>query len=107
MAFTVYMLASRRNGTLYIGHTDDLYRRMLEHRDHTFPGFTARYDVVNLVWFEDHESRAAAFTRERRMKTWRRVWKLDLIERLNPEWRDLFEEMEVKLDTAGSPLSRG
>jgi len=107
MAFTVYILASGRNGTIYIGHTDDLYRRMVEHRAHHFKGFTAKYAGSSLVWFEDHEDRHAAFQCERRMKKWRRIWKLELIERLNPEWRDLFLDVEVILDTTGSPLSRG
>jgi putative endonuclease len=80
---------------------------MVEHRDHHFKGFTAKYRVTKLVWFEDHEDRETAFARERQMKRWRRVWKLELIERANPDWRDLFLDMEVKLDSAGSPLSRG
>jgi putative endonuclease len=89
LSFYVYILASKRNGTLYIGSTDDLSRRMIEHKEHTLPGFTAKYDVGDLVWFEEHESREAAFTRERRMKKWRRAWKIELIERTNPGWRDL------------------
>ena len=93
MFFVDYILASQRNGALYIGHTDDLYRRMIEHRAHHFSGFTAKYGVTKLVWFEEHDTRAGAFTRERQMKKWRRVWKLELIERVNPEWRDLFDEM--------------
>ena len=107
MAFAVYILASGRNGTLYIGHTDDLHRRMVEHRAHHFKGFTAKHRVEKLVWFEDHETREAAFLRERQMKKWRRIWKLELIERLNSQWRDLFLDIEVVLDTTGSPLSRG
>jgi putative endonuclease len=107
LAFTVYILASGQNGTIYIGHTDDLYRRMEEHRAHHFRGFTAKYDITKLVWFEDHEDRETAFLRERQMKKWRRLWKLELIKKVNPEWRDLFLDMEVVLDTAGSPLSRG
>jgi putative endonuclease len=107
VAFTVYILASRRNGTIYIGHTDDLYRRMVEHRASHFKGFTAKHQVSQLVWFEEHEDRHTAFLQERRMKKWRRLWKLELIERRNPEWRDLFLDMEVTLENAGSPLSRG
>ncbi len=107
MAFAVYILASKRNGTLYIGHTDDLHRRVSEHKAHHFPGFTAKYDVTMLVWFEEHDSREAAFTRERQMKSWRRVWKLELIEHSNPDWRDLFADSELTLESAGSPPSRG
>jgi len=94
MAFWVYILASQRNGTLYIGHTDNLCRRVVEHREHVRPGFTAKYGVTRLVWREAHDSRHEAFTRERRMKVWRRAWKLELIERHNPEWWDLFDELE-------------
>jgi len=93
MYFVVYILASQRNGTLYIGHTDDLYRRVIEHKAHHFEGFTAKYDVTQLVWFEEHETREGAFTRERQLKKWRRIWKLELIERVNPEWRDLFADL--------------
>jgi putative endonuclease len=93
MSFYVYILASQRNGTLYIGSTDDLWRRATEHKAHSLGGFTAKYDVTRLVWFEEHETRESAFIRERRMKEWRRVWKLRLIEEGNPDWRDLFEDM--------------
>jgi putative endonuclease len=94
MAFAAYILASRRNGTLYIGSTDDLYRRLTEHRAHSLGGFTARYGATRLVYYEEHETRDGAFTRERRMKVWKRAWKLKLIERFNPSWRDLFEDMQ-------------
>jgi putative endonuclease len=94
MAFYVYILASQRNGTLYLGHTDDLNRRVIEHKTHALPGFTDKYGVTQLVWFETYETREEAFTRERRMKRWRRVWKLELIERANPTWRDLFEDFQ-------------
>jgi putative endonuclease len=92
MAFHVYILASQRNGTLYTGYTDDLFRRATEHKAHSLPGFTSKYGVALLVWFEEHESRESAFVRERRIKKWRRAWKLELIERFNPAWRDLFED---------------
>ncbi len=91
--FYAYILASRRNGTLYTGSTDDLLKRIVEHREKLRGGFTARYGVARLVWYEVHESRDAAFVRERRIKEWRREWKLDLIERMNPEWADLFETL--------------
>lgn len=90
MAFYTYIIASRRNGTLYTGSADDLVRRMAEHRDQVRAGFARRYGVAHLVWYEVHETRAAAFTRERQIKEWKRVWKLELIERKNPAWADLF-----------------
>ena len=94
MAFYVYVLASRRNETFYIGSTDDLYRPTSEHKAHSRGGFTARYDVTLLVWFEEHETGESAFVRERQMKVWRRAWKIELIERFNPGWRDLFEDLQ-------------
>ena len=93
MAFFVYILASKRNGTLYIGMTDDLGRRLVEHREGAFSGFTKKYGVTLLVWFEVHASREEAFARERAMKKWHRKWKLELIERTNPDWHDLTDEL--------------
>ena len=93
MSFFVYMLASRRNGTLYIGMTDDLIRRVWEHRTGAVPGFTRKYGVKMLVWFEQHETREAALMRERQLKKWNRAWKLELIERQNTSWRDLWDEL--------------
>jgi putative endonuclease len=90
MAFYTYIVASRRNGTLYIGSTDDLLRRIEEHRDYSRDGFTAKYGCTVLVWYEVHESRDEAFRRERRIKEWRRSWKLMLIAASNSDWRDLF-----------------
>ena len=91
MAFFVYILASRRNGTLYVGMTDDLARRIGEHREGRLPGFTRDYDVKTLVWSEPHETRDSAFMRERQIKKWRRAWKLRLIEETNPDWLDLVD----------------
>ena len=85
MSFWVYILASRRNGTLYIGMTDDLVRRAWEHRIGAVPGFTKKYGIKMLVWFEQHETRESAFQRERQLKKSNRVWKLQLIERFNPD----------------------
>ena len=93
MAFYVYILASERNGTLYIGLTDDLVKRVWQHRNDLRPGFTARYGVKTLVWYEAHESRESAFMRERQMKKWNRAWKLEAIEKPNPAWRDLWDEL--------------
>ena len=91
--FFVYILASQRNGTLYLGYTDDIFRRVTEHKAKGLGGFTAKHGVDRLVWYETHESRESAWTREHRMKKWRRSWKLELIERFNPAWRDLFEDL--------------
>jgi putative endonuclease len=93
VSFYVYILASRRNGTLYIGMTDDLVRRVWEHRTGAVPGFTRKYSVKMLVWFEQHETRGLALVRERQLKKWNRAWKLDLIERENAFWRDLWDEL--------------
>jgi putative endonuclease len=93
MTFAVYILASRRNGTLYIGMTDNLIGRVWQHRSGVVPGFTKTYGVKTLVWYEVHETREAALMRERQLKTWNRAWKLELIERANPAWRDLTEDL--------------
>ncbi len=90
--FFVYILASRRNGTLYTGMTDELVRRIWQHKNGELPGFTAKYGVKNLVWFEEHGSRDSAFTRERQIKKWKRAWKLQLIEAQNPAWDDLSKD---------------
>jgi putative endonuclease len=89
----VYILASRRNGTLYVGVTSDIARRAWEHRTGAIEGFTKRYDVHLLVFIEFHESMAEAMQREKRIKKWRRAWKLALIERENPQWRDLHDDL--------------
>jgi len=89
----VYILASKRNGTLYVGVTRDLARRVWEHRNDVVGGFTRRYGVHRLVWFELHEDMTAAITREQQLKRWRRAWKVRLIEEGNGEWRDLWEEI--------------
>jgi putative endonuclease len=95
MAFYVYMLASKRNGTLYIGMTDDLLKRLWMHREGILPGFTREYSVKHLVWYEAHESRESALLRERQMKRWNRAWKLNLIEAGNPNWCDLGESLTL------------
>ena len=100
----VYILASKRNGTLYIGVTSDLVRRAWEHRTGELEGFTKQYGVYRLVYAEFHASMADAIVREKRMKHWRRAWKIELIERDNPDWRDLYDEF---VPGPGSPLSRG
>jgi len=89
--FYVYMLASKPYGTLYVGATSDLMRRVWEHKEKAVPGFTARYGVDRLVWFEAHDTRTAALRRERQIKEWRRAWKIELIEPANPRWDDLYQ----------------
>ena len=93
MAFYTYILASGPYGTLYTGSTDDLGRRLYEHREKIRPGFSAKYNVTQLVWYEAYEMRESAFRRERRIKEWRRKWKVELIESMNPSWSDLYEEI--------------
>ncbi len=86
----VYMLANKKNGTLYIGVTSNLVERVWEHRNNFVEGFTKRCGVHNLVWYELHESMESAIQREKRLKDWKREWKLHLIERTNPDWKDLY-----------------
>jgi putative endonuclease len=100
MSFFVYILASKRNGTLYVGMTDDLVKRVYQHRTNALPGFTRRYGVKTLVWYETHESRESAFAREHQIKKWNRDWKINLIETDNPEWRDLWEEIASPIPSA-------
>ena len=90
-AYFVYILASRRNGTLYIGMTNNLVRRVWEHKQDLVEGFTKKYGVHRLVWFETAERPEAAISREKQLKKWKRAWKLELIEEGNPEWKDLYE----------------
>ncbi len=89
--YAVYILASRRNGTLYIGVTNDLPRRITEHRDSAIPGFTREHGVKQLVHYEVFDDVTAAIAREKQLKRWRRRWKLELIESGNPDWHDLYE----------------
>jgi len=91
--FCVYILASKRNGTLYIGVTSGLAKRIGEHKNKFVEGFTKRYDVEKLVYYEAHDSAEAAIQREKQLKKWNRAWKLHLIEGMNPEWRDLYDEI--------------
>jgi putative endonuclease len=91
--FYVYILASRKDGTLYLGVTANLVRRIYEHKEKLQPGFTARYDIRRLVWFEVYEDAANAISREKEIKKWRRGWKVALIEKDNPEWKDLYPEI--------------
>jgi len=87
---TVYILASKRNGTLYIGVTSDPVKRIWEHKNNMVEGFTKRYAVHQLVWYELHDSMESAIQREKQLKEWKRRWKIELIERANPNWQDLY-----------------
>ncbi len=93
MSFWVYILASRVGGTLYVGVTNDLVRRIYEHREGLAKGFTKQYGVKRLVYYERHDTALAAIQRERNIKHWPREWKIDLIVSMNPEWRDLYDEI--------------
>jgi len=105
---TVYLLASRRNGAVYTGVTSNLIQRVHQHRQGLLPGFTRDHGVKRLVWFEQHATMEHAIVREKRIKKWLRVWKLELIERDNLGWRDLAEDLGfAPLEPTGSPLSRG
>ena len=86
----VYILASKRNGTLYVGVTSNLVKRIWEHKNNNVEGFTKRYGVHQLVWYEIHENMESAIVREKRLKEWKRKWKLELIENNNPYWHDLY-----------------
>ena len=88
--YYVYILASRKHGTLYIGLTNDLVRRVYQHKTHAARGFTSRYGIHLLVWFECYDDVLNAIAREKELKKWRREWKINLIESSNPEWADLY-----------------
>lgn len=92
-SFYVYIMASGRDGTLYAGSTSDLIKRTWEHKNNVIPGFTAKYNVHILVYYEIHATYIEAARREKRFKNWCRQWKLNLIETLNPDWRDLYEDI--------------
>jgi putative endonuclease len=87
---TVYILASKINGTLYIGVTSNLIKRIWEHKNNLVQGFTKQYNVHDLVWYEMHENMESAIAREKTLKEWKRIWKLELIESSNPDWNDLY-----------------
>jgi putative endonuclease len=87
------MLASQRNGTIYIGVTSDPVKRVWEHKNDLVEGFTKKYRVHTLVWYKAHETMEAAIAREKQLKGWRRQWKLEFIEKMNPDWRDLYADI--------------
>ena len=104
--YYVYVLASKRNGTLYIGVTNDLIKRVAQHKNSEIEGFSKRYKVQQLVYFEDTSDINAALTREKQLKKWKRAWKLRLIEESNPEWRDLYPDIIGEEKGAGFPPTR-
>ena len=103
----VYIMASKRNGTLYIGVTSDLLTRARDHREGRVPGFTQKYGCKLLVWHEQHHDLNLAIKRETQMKGWKRAWKLTLIEKDNPTWRDLYEDFELPNIMRDGPDIRG
>ena len=101
MAGYVYIMASRKNGTLYIGVTSNLIKRIHQHKESSIDGFTKKYNVHTLVWYEIHDDIRVAIRREKQLKKWRRAWKIRLIEENNSQWHDLYPEI------SGSPPTRG
>ena len=89
----VYIMTSKRNGTLYTGVTSNLIQRVWRHKNNQIEGFTKRYVIHTLVWYEIHETMISAITREKEIKNWKRAWKLSLIEKTNPDWRDLYTDI--------------
>lgn len=89
----VYILASKRNGTLYTGVTSDLIKRVWQHKQHQVEGFSKKYAVDILVWYELHESMESAIQREKAIKNWKRAWKVNAIKAMNPQWRDLYDDL--------------
>jgi putative endonuclease len=101
-----YILATERNGTLYVGVTSNLIARVWQHREHVVDGFTKKYGVKKLVWYEPHETMENAITREKRLKKWNRVWKIRLIETFNPYWNDLWPNIIGPSQVTGFPPAR-
>ncbi|OCK53722.1 GIY-YIG nuclease family protein [Bradyrhizobium sp. LMTR 3] len=93
MSYYVYIIASRRDGAIYIGVTRDIVRRIYEHRTMAVPGFTSKYNITRLVWFEIYDDPISAISREKELKKWKRSWKVELIEKDNPQWDDLYESI--------------
>jgi len=93
--FYVYILSSKRNGTLYVGVTSNLIKRVDEHKNDVVAGFTKKYKVHNLVWYETHDNAVSAISREKQIKKWKRQWKLQLIEKDNQKWIDLYDDISI------------
>ena len=93
MGYYVYILASRKDGAIYVGMTNDIVRRIYDHRTKAVRGFTSKYNITRLVWFEIYEDPISAISREKELKKWKRSWKVQLIEAQNPQWGDLYESI--------------
>ena len=93
MSYYIYIMSNKPNGVLYVGVTNDLIRRVYEHRNHLVKGFTAKYNLEMLVWFEQTDDVNSAIAREKQLKNWHRQWKIDLIEKQNPSWLDMYESI--------------
>ncbi len=91
--YSVYIMASRKDGALYIGVTSDLIKRVFEHKEGIIPGHTSKYNIKNLVYYEQHEDVTQAILQEKQMKAWKREWKIELLEKQNPSWKDLYPEI--------------
>ena len=89
----VYILANKKNGTLYVGVTSDIIKRVWQHKNNFCPGFTYKYNIDRLVWYELHQNMDAAISREKALKNWKRQWKIEVIEEINPQWNDLYEQL--------------
>jgi putative endonuclease len=97
----VYIMANRYRGTIYVGVTSALWSRVCDHKNGTTPGFTSYHGVTKLVWYEHHHTMEAAIRREKQIKEWRRAWKVRRIEEMNPEWRDLHDQIDVLATLVG------
>jgi putative endonuclease len=97
----VYIMANRYRGTIYVGVTSALWSRVCDHKNGATPGFTSQYDLTRLVWYEHHHTMEAAIRREKQIKEWRRAWKVRSIEKMNPEWRDLHDQIDVLATLVG------
>jgi putative endonuclease len=93
MNYFVYIIASRKDGAIYIGVSNDIVRRIYEHRNKVVPGFASKYNITRLVWFEMYDDPISAISREKELKKWKRSWKIQLIEKQNPQWNDLYDSI--------------
>jgi putative endonuclease len=93
MNYFVYIIASRKDGAIYIGVSNDIVRRIYEHRNNVVPGFASKYNITRLVWFEMYDDPISAISREKELKKWKRSWKVQLIEAENPQWNDLYDSI--------------
>jgi len=99
-SYYLYILASKKNSTLYTGVTNNLIRRTYEHKENLVPGFTRKYNVCHLVYYEEYTDIYSAIAREKRIKKWKRQWKINLIEKVNPDWQDLYDQFDYRPEVA-------